>query len=242
MFWNRLIYYGFQIAQFFFMVRYTINGKEKLPKEAPYLIVVNHLGFLDIPLTFLSLPRTTPWVLFAAESWERVPIAGYLLRKAGAIFIDRQNFDRKSLAKAMAAIKEGRVFGMAPEGTRSKTGVMNQGRDGAAYLASRVDLPIIPIGLHNTDQWENNWPWRLTRIHAEIGDPFYLPDLGRRARGKDLGAFTHLIMVKIAALIPDRYHGFYADSAALAALQAGQDPWPLCIEAAESESVSDGSI
>lgn len=234
MFWNRLLYYGFLVAQFFFRVRFTITGKERLPKDPPYLVVVNHLGFLDIPLTFLSLPKSTPWVLFAAHTWKSVPLAGYLLEKAGAIFIDRENFDRKSLAKAMAAIKEGRVFGMAPEGTRSKTGVMNKGRDGAAYLASRVNLPIVPIGLHNTDQWQHNWPWRLTRIHAEIGEPFYLPDLGRRVRGSDLEAYTHYIMVKIALQIPDRYHGYYADSPALAAAVEGKDPWPFCLAALES--------
>lgn len=235
MVWNKILYYGLQIAKLFFRVRYHIVGEENLPRQAPFIVVVNHLGFLDIPLTFLALPPTTPWCLFAGESWERRPIAGRLLKWSGAIFIDRERFDRRSLNEGIKALENGGVFGLAPEGTRSKTGQMGRGRDGAAFLASRLNLQVVPIGLINTDQWEHNWPWRITQITAQVGEPFYLPDLGRRARAKELPAFTHLIMVNIAALLPERYHGYYADSAALTALKHGEDPWPACL-AAEIEA------
>jgi hypothetical protein len=66
-----------------------------------------------------------------------------------------------------------------------------------------------------------------------IGQPFSLPDLGRRARGHDLGDFTSLIMTHIAALVDERHRGQYADSPALGALLAGGDPWPYCQTASE---------
>ena len=94
----------------------------------------------------------------------------------------RERFDRKSLHEGIKALENGGVFGLAPEGTRSKTGQMGRGRDGAAYLASRLNLQVVPIGLINTDQWQHNWPWRITEITAQVGEPFYLPDLGRRAQ------------------------------------------------------------
>jgi hypothetical protein len=62
-------------------------------------------------------------------------------------------------------------------------------------------------------------------MHIVIGQPFELPDLGYRPKPRDLEAFTELIMVHIASLLPERYHGYYAGHPALTALKAGQDPW-----------------
>ena len=70
-------------------------------------------------------------------------------------------------------------------------------------------------------------------VEVHIGEAFQLPDLGRRVRAKDLPALTHFIMIHIAAQLPPRYHGVYSESAALAALQRGEDPWPYCEQMAE---------
>lgn len=74
-----------------------------------------------------------------------------------------------------------------------------------------------------------------------------MPDLGRRTRATDLAAYTHLIMVHIAALIPERYWGEYSDSPALAALFAGEDPWPHCLQltgvvGADEDRIADSQV
>src|SRR5690606_25129844 len=131
------------------------------------------------------------------------------------------------LRDAMAAIERGVVFGLAPEGSRSKTGQMQEAKVGAAYLASRSGVPILPVAFENNDMLFANFKkLRFTNVKLRIGEPYTLPEIGRRAKGSDLAAYTHLIMVKIAALVPPRYWGIYADSPALAALLAGEDPWP----------------
>jgi hypothetical protein len=71
---------------------------------------------------------------------------------------------------------------------------------------------------------------RRTRLELRVGHSFTMPDIGRRARGADLAAYTHLIMVHIAALVPERYWGVYSDSPALTALLEGGDPWPHCLQ------------
>jgi hypothetical protein len=90
------------------------------------------------------------------------------------------------------------------------------------------------VGLVNTDVLFANVK-RLRRTHLEvhIGKPIRLPELDRRAKSRDLTAYTHLIMAHIAAQLPPRYHGAHADSPALRALQAGEDPWPICQMLAE---------
>lgn len=216
----------------------TVKGRENIPASGPYIMVVNHMSKADPPLVFLAFPPMR-MRFFAGEKWENHVLFGPIMKAAGAIYIKRGEVDRSALREAMKAVKEGSVFGLAPEGTRSRVGHLIKGKDGAAYLASRTQVPVLPVGVVNTDVLGDNVK-RLRRTHMEVrvGEPFRLPDLGRRAKGEDLEAYTHLIMVQIANLLPERYHGYYARSPALAALQQGEDPWPACLEAAGAQPPS----
>ena len=209
-----------------------VTGRENIPESGPYIIVVNHMSKADPPLLYIAFP---PMRLrfFAGEKWESHFLFGPIMKMVGAIYINRGEVDRGALREAMEALRNGSIFGLAPEGTRSRVGHLIKAKDGAAYLASRAGVPLLPVGVVNTEKvGENVKRLRRTQLEVKIGEPFVLPDLGRRAKGKDLEAYTHLIMVRIAHLLPERYHGYYADSPALAALQRGEDPWPYCLEAA----------
>ncbi len=208
-------------------------GAEHIPVEGPFIVVVNHMSKADIALVFLGFPIPPLLIrFFAGEKWQKHLLYGPILGAAGAVFINRGEVDREALREATAAIRGGEVFGLAPEGTRSRAGSLIRGRDGAAYLATRTGVPLLPVGLANTDEiGANVMRLRRTEMTCRIGRPFHLPDLGRRPRSSDLAAYTHLIMVHIAALLPARHWGVYADSPALAALQRGADPWPHCLAA-----------
>lgn len=216
----------------FFIGRITITGRENIPAQGPYIIVTNHMSKADPPVIFLSFPIPPLTIrYFAAEKWENSRY-GALLKSTGALFINRGEVDREALKEALDAIKEGQLFGLAPEGTRSKVGALIHAKDGAAYLATRTNVPILPVGVINTDVvGANIKKLRRTHLRCHIGKPINLPDLGRRPRSSDLAAHTHYIMVHIAALLPERYHGYYKDSPALAAMQRGEDPWTYCLQA-----------
>ncbi|MDA0243153.1 MAG: lysophospholipid acyltransferase family protein [Chloroflexi bacterium] len=227
--WYNLLHLVVAILRWPLMLTFITHGREKLPARGPYLVVTNHTGIMDSPMIFTAVP-TYDWGLLAGEKWGKNPLTSWLLGLSGAIFIKRGEVDRQALKEAEAALQRGCIFGLAPEGTRSKTGQMIQARDGAAFLAVRANVPIVPVGIIRSDQWAANWKrGRWTRIEAFIGEPFMLPDLGRRPKGKEFGAFTELIMAHIAAELPPQYHGFYADSPALAALQQGEDPWQALV-------------
>ena len=106
-----------------------------------------------------------------------------------------------------------------------------------------TDFPILPVGLVNNDTlFTNVKRLRPTTIEVHIGEPFLLPEIGRRPKGKDLKAYTHLIMIRIAALLPKQYHGHYGTSRALAAFLSGENPWPYCLlpEMEETDLVEKG--
>ena len=215
-----------------------VSGKEHIPESGPYIVVINHMSKVDAPLVLIALPPVH-LRFFAGERWKDHLIFGTLMKWGGAIYINRGEADRKALKQALDSLENGCVFGLAPEGTRSRVGALIHARDGAAYLASRSKATLLPMGIANTDQIANRLPrLKRTKMIVQIGPTFTLPDIGRRAKGTDLSAYTHLIMVHIAAQLPERHWGYYSDSPALKALLAGGDPWPHCLEA---EGVTTGS-
>ena len=235
MFRYRIIRLAMNIARLFLLVRFKVTGRENIPAQGPYIVALNHTSVVDTPVLLLTFP-VQKWRFFAIERWQTHPIYGPIMAWLGAIYIQRDKIDRRQLREAQDAIDEGVVFGLAPEGTRSFNGKLVAAKDGAAYLASRADVPVLPVGLVNNDiLFTNVKRLRPTTVEIRIGEPFTMPDIGRRVKSRDLPAFTHFIMVHLAAQLPERYHGYYADSPALAALLAGEDVWPHCAVAAPGQ-------
>lgn len=200
------------------LTRRIVLGMENLPPSGPYIMVLNHLSYFDLPFVFglLGGENVTGW---AAEKYQHHPFFGPLLKLAGGIFIERGKVDRHAIAKAVEWLQNGNIFGMAPEGTRSKTRTLARGKTGAVYLAHEAHVPLIPIGIYGT---ERSWScWRRLRrptFTMHIGQPFRLPEVNPRERHARLRADTDEIMCRIAALIPVQYHGYYADHPRLQAL------------------------
>ena len=114
----------------------TVIGKENIPTEGPFLVTTNHMSAADTPLLFVSFP-TQEWRFFAGEKWQDHWLWGPMMGGLGAIYINRGEVDRQAIKEALKTIEEGAVFGLAPEGKRSKVGEMQEAKTGAAYLASR---------------------------------------------------------------------------------------------------------
>jgi 1-acyl-sn-glycerol-3-phosphate acyltransferase len=230
MFRYRLIRFAMHMLRLILRIRIEMYGRENIPDQGPYMVVLNHTSVADTPVLLVTFPLIR-WRFFAVRKWRNHPVYGPIMSWLGAIYVTPDEIDRQTIREAMAALQEGRAFGLAPEGTRSYIGSMKPAKDGAAYLASRAKVPIVSVGLVNNDRlFANVKRFRPTTVEVHIGKPYLLPDIGRRPKGRDLAAFTHLIMVNIAALLPERYHGVYKDSPALQALLAGEDPWPYCVE------------
>ena len=217
-----------------------VHGLENVPTAGPYIIVTNHLSTIDVAIVLLAFPSQKMRV-FAADKWRRNPVTGLLLGLSGAVWVRRGKVDRKALRVAIAALEKGEILGMAPEGTRSKDGILHKARQGPAYIASRAAVPLVPVGIVNSDLFAANLRrLRRTDIEVFIGPSFCLPDARLQLRSRRLEAYSELIMAHIARLLPVRYHGYYADSAGLTALLMDKDPWTAITAERGSDSVPTG--
>jgi 1-acyl-sn-glycerol-3-phosphate acyltransferase len=196
---------------FHILARLRVVGRDRLPGRGPYLLAVNHIAFLDAPFVFAMIggADSAGW---AAEKYERHPIYGAFLRLGGAIFIRRGQVDRGALSAALDALGQGKVFGLAPEGTRSPDGRLIRGRTGVAYLAYHAGVPIVPAAVTGTERVGADLA-RLRRpaFTLVIGEPFQLPPLDHEARPEDLRHGTEEVMARIAVLLPPAYRGVYAE-------------------------------
>jgi len=193
-----------------FVARLEVRGLENVPDKGPYLMITNHLHWLDPPVIMVVWPCRAH--VFAAEKWELHWILGPLMRSVDAIFVKRGEVDRKALRQALAVLGGGGIMGLAPEGTRSKTGALQRGRSGGAYMAFRANVPLVPIITWGQESvFASLRRFRRPTIHVVIAPPFEPPQVEGKASAAQVHDFSEEIMYRISALLPPEYRGVYAD-------------------------------
>jgi 1-acyl-sn-glycerol-3-phosphate acyltransferase len=199
-----------------------VKGYEYLPKEGSCVVATNHLGMLDVPIGLYALNR---WDIFVmvGEKWEKVGFFRWAGKYLNIIFIDRFNPDVKTLRKVISLMEENKILVIAPEGTRSRSGVMIEAKAGVSYLAAKLNRPIVPVGITGTEDKvlrANLKKLRRGHITVTAGPAFTLPPLPRENRDEALKQYTDEIMCHIAALLPEKYRGAYADHPRLKELES----------------------
>lgn len=205
--------------------RIEIEGSEKIPSSGKLVVAANHLGRLDAFLVFYTMPRDDI-ILIIAEKYRNHPLFAFLSRLVNGIFVDRFNPDIHAVREVLRRLNQGQALVIAPEGTRSKTEALLPGQPGVVYFASKSGAPVVPVAVTGTeDRLVRQNLKRLRRVHIRlrVGDPFTLAPLSRGAREESLQAATDEIMCHIAALLPERYRGVYADHPRLKELLAQSD-------------------
>lgn len=186
----------------------TVTGMEKFPRKGPALVVINHLGDADAVLLGASIPFMIDGMgkIELNDHW----LVGPFFRAYGIIWVHRGRPDRKALRAALDGLAEGRMIALAPEGRQSVIGGLEEGNEGAAFLALKSSAPIVPVamtGTENDNVYRNMKGLKRTRVTLSVGEPFYLED--RADRQAMLREGTHRIMESLAALLPSTYRGRY---------------------------------
>jgi 1-acyl-sn-glycerol-3-phosphate acyltransferase len=177
-----------------------IQGFESIPENGGFVVATNHLGRLDPALLFYIMDGD--FILTIAEKYEHHWLFGPLGNAVGGIWLDRFNADVGAIRKVLNRMKAGGILVIAPEGTRSKTETMAEGKPGVAYLALKAGLPIIPVGLTGTEDRlvvQRLKHFKKSEIKIVIGKPFNLPPIRRKDRDATLRQHTDEIMCRIGA-------------------------------------------
>lgn len=189
-----------------------IQGYDNIPTRGGFVVATNHLGFLDAPMAYYGLPQLELFIP-VAEKWRDIPILRWISGPLNLIFIDRFNPDLKAMREILRRMDKGQTLVIAPEGTRSRNEGLAEGKPGVSFLAARYNLPILPVALSGTEDrvfLSNLKRLRRTHVTVRAGKVFRLPPLPRENRDQALREDTDEIMVRIAAMLPEKNRGHYA--------------------------------
>ena len=193
------------------LVILDVEGQENLPKTGACLVTTAHTSRLDTIFLMVGSRRRDGIPLVATEY--KKSIIGPLLDAVGVIWLDRSGTDFKALQEVGEYLKKGWMLGIAPEGKRSRTRTLMQGKPGSALIAKKYKIPVIPVALEgSTEMWY--WFKRLQKMRVRIrfGEAFFVPVKEDSEDNKAwLNRATDEIMCRIAVLLPPERRGFYTD-------------------------------
>ena len=180
------------------MVRVEVSGLENLDTGRSYVFCCNHFSLIDTPVMFANMPRE--FRVLARHNLWRIPFLGWHLNRAGHIPVHRESprAAARNIGEAAEKLRQGRSILMFPEGGRTRQSVMRRFKPGAAYIAIKAQVPIVPMGLVGT---RKILPPASSHLHPgiaelRVGKP--LPTDGLSSR--DAGPLITEVQEKIGKL------------------------------------------
>jgi 1-acyl-sn-glycerol-3-phosphate acyltransferase len=162
--------------------RVQVVGAEKIPTEGPFILAPVHRSNVDFALT--SIVTRRPMRYMGKDSIWKVRLLGRFVSMLGAFPVHRGTADRDALRACTDIIQGGNPLVMFPEGTRMSGPVVEQLFDGTAYVASRTQVPIVPMGIGGSESMLPKGAKlpRPTKLVLLIGDPIPAPQRGETGR------------------------------------------------------------
>lgn len=183
----------------------------QVPEHGPVIMASNHINSLEVPLLFTHLQPRRLIGLAKIETWDN-KFMGWLFDLWEAIPIRRGEADLDALRGCLAALKEGDILGVAPEGTRSYHGRLQRGQAGIVLIALRSGAPVMPIVHWGGENFSRNLKHlKRTDFHIRVGKPFVLDAKGERVSSEIRQEMVDEIMCQMALLMPPAYRGEYTD-------------------------------
>lgn len=193
-----------------FFLRLQIEGEENIPAAGGCVIASNHTLGADYVVLGYASPRQL-YYMAKAEIFAFHPLVAKLIAGAGAFPVQRGKGDTQAIDQAVALVKAGKIVGMFPEGTRSRSGVLRRGKPGAARIALGAAAPLVPAAVVNGDTILRD-VLKLQRrplVTVRFGTPIVVA--GDSENGEDVDRLTTTMMLAIAELLPPEQRGEYAE-------------------------------
>jgi 1-acyl-sn-glycerol-3-phosphate acyltransferase len=196
----RLISYLLVFPVYRLLFRGRTAGNANVPDEGALVVVANHGSHLDPPLLGHALGR--PVAFMAKAELFRVPLLGPIIRACGAYPVARGASDREAIRTATDRLQQGWATGVFLDGTRQRDGRVNDPQPGAALLAARAGVPLLPVAIINSHRamGPGQSKPRLVPVHIRIGTPVPPPASRRRA---DLDVTTRVVQEQINRMLEE---------------------------------------
>jgi 1-acyl-sn-glycerol-3-phosphate acyltransferase len=184
---------------------------QQVPEQGPLIVISNHTGQIEVPVlaTLMQPRKITGWA--KAEAFDNL-LLRWVFWAWEIIPVRRGEADMNALKRALRAIEGGYIFGIAPEGTRNKTGRLRRGMPGTVILAVRSGAPILPVVHWGGEVYLRNLKrLKRTDFHIRVGEPFHIDVEGVKVTAEIRQQIADEMMYRIAKLIPEEYRGEYSD-------------------------------
>ncbi len=192
-----------------FLCKLHMDGVENVPLSGGFLLASNHFAGLDTVVKGFACPRQIHYMA-KKDLFEINAFAAWFFPTFGVFPIDRARLDLKALEQAVSLVESGRVVGIYPEGTRSRTGKLGRGKTGVARIAMSTGVPVVPVmSLGGQHLFSGILRWGRPTITVKFGKPLQLH--GDAQKSAEARRETSRIMYAIAELLPPDHRGVYAD-------------------------------
>ena len=193
------------------LCKLDVEELAKGPRRGPLIIAMNHINFLEAPLLYGHLYPRDIAGFAKAETWKK-PIIGALARIWECVPVYRGSSDMGSIRLALEVLEKGRILNVMPEGTRSHDGSLGRGHAGIVTMALRSGAPLMPVAQYGSEAfWRNLKRGKRTEVHFRVGSLFRLREPGAGESKTMRAEAADEIMRELAALLPERYRGAYAE-------------------------------
>ena len=186
-----------------------VQGIENVPASGPAILMINHIAFIDPIVVLHVLPRHL--VPMAKVEVYDLPGIGIFPRMWGVIPVHREEFDRGAVRMALEVLRAGEIVLIAPEATRSPQ--LQQGKEGVAFIASRADVPVIPVAIEGTPgfpAFRTSSRWKGPGASVNFGQPFRFHHLDQRPDRLQLRQMTDEALFQLAKILPETRRGYYS--------------------------------
>jgi 1-acyl-sn-glycerol-3-phosphate acyltransferase len=181
--------------------RFRVEGADHVPTAGPCVLAANHTSYIDPIVLAMASPRPVQFIV-DREQYHR-PLVHWVAVRTGAIPVENDPRDLGSLRRALLALRQGAVLGIFPEGGRSDDGRLTPAKPGAALLALRAEVPLVPAGIdgaYRAYSRHHRFP-HPSPITVRFGPPIPFPATWLHHAAKEhLEEATALIMGRIRAL------------------------------------------
>ena len=181
-----------------------------VPEHGPMIIITNHINVLEGPMLYLFMrPRNT--IAMAKQELWKHGFTKKIMEWWECIPVNRGMLDREAMNACFKVLDDEDILCIAPEGTRSPDGRLKQGKAGSGFIAAKKRVPILPIANFGMENYmENLKHFKKTRVSVRVGKPFEICLDKNRLSPDERQGITDEMMIRLARLMPDSYHGYYA--------------------------------